>query len=309
MSEQSRREFIIELSMGIGAVCLLSLPAFAEGPCSVNHPIIPPNKNLKGQCPNCGMVRPMWARTWMTFENSEGKFQVCSFHCLAEMALKAGEDPRNVKVALYKDPDTMIPAERVHFVVGSRARGTMTMTSKLAFASKVEADKFAESCSGKVMDFKDTLEIAKIGIQKENKMIVKNRLEKGKIVEPVDNKEKCPVCDMYPARHPKNKCQIQTRDKTVYHFCSTQCLFNFLENSAKYAGKEVQPFFIWVVDFNSGDWIGGKTAYYVVGSVKKGPMGKEAFVFDKMTDAKNFVKTNGGKAIIFSGVTFAKIMA
>jgi nitrous oxide reductase accessory protein NosL len=309
MTEQSRREFILKLSKGIGTFCLLPIPALAEGPCSVNHPIIPPNKNLKGQCTNCGMVRPMWARTWMTFENAEGKFQVCSFHCLAEMALKAGEDPRNVKVALYKDPDTMISAESAHFVVGSRAKGTMAMISKLAFGSKDEATKFAQSCGGKVMGFTDTLEFAKTGVQKENKMIAKNRLKKGKIVEPADNIEKCPVCDMYPARFPKNKCQIQTRDKTIYHFCSTQCLFNFLESSAKYAGKEVQPFLIWVVDFNSGAWIGGKAAYYVVGSGKKGPMGKEAFVFDKMADAKNFVKTNGGKAIIFSGVTFAKIMA
>ena len=308
MSEQSRREFIIELSMGIGAVCLLPLPAFAEGPCEVKHPIMPPNKNLKGQCTNCGMVRPMWARTWKTFENSEGNFHVCSFHCLAEMALKSGEDPRNVMVALYKDPTTLIPAGSAFYVVGSSAKGTMTMTSKLAFGSKDDATKFAQSCGGKVMGFTDTLELAKTGVQKENKMIAKNRLKKGKIVEPADNKEKCLVCGMYPARFPKNKCQIQTRDKMVYHFCSTQCLFNFLENSAKYAGKEVQPFLIWVVDFNSGAWIGGKAAYYVVGSGKKGPMGKEAFVFDKMADAKNFVKTNGGKAIIFGGVTFAKIM-
>ena len=309
MSEQSRREFIAKLSMGVGAVCLLPISALAEGPCAIKHPIMPPNKNLKGQCTNCGMVRPMWARTWMTFENSEGKFHVCSFHCLAEMALKSGEDPRNVKVALYKDPDTMIPAESAHYVVGSSAKGTMTMTSKLAFPSKVEADKFAESCNGKVMGFTATLELAKTGVQKENKMIAKNRLKKGKIVEPTDNKEKCPVCGMYPARYPKNKCQIQTRDKTVYHFCSTQCLFNFLENSAKYAGSEVQPFLIWVVDYNSGAWIGGKAAYYVVGSGKKGPMGKEAFVFDMMADAKSFATSNGGKAIIFSGVTFAKIMA
>ena len=309
MSEQSRREFILTVGKGIGAVCLLTIPAFAEGPCAVEHPIMPPNKNLKGQCTNCGMVRPMWARTWMTFENSEGKFQVCSFHCLAEMALKSGEDPRNVKVALYQDPTTMIPASRAVFVVGSSAKGTMTMTSKLAFGSKDEAAKFADSCSGEVMGFKDTLELAKTGVQKENKMIAKNRLKKGKIVEPADNKDKCTVCGMYPARYPKNKCQIQSRDKTVYHFCSTQCLFKFLENSAKFAGSEVQPFLIWVVDYNSGAWIGGKAAYYVVGSSQNGPMGKEAFVFDKMADAKKFVKMNGGKAIIFSGVTFDKIMA
>ena len=64
-----------------------------------------------------------------------------------------------------------------------------------------------------------------------------------------------------------------------------------------------------MVDYSSGAWIGGKAAYYVVGSNQEGPMGKEAFVFDKMAEAKKFAGKHGGKVIIFSGVTFAKIMA
>ena len=108
MFEQSRREFIISVGTAMGSVSLLPIPVFAEGSCAVKHPIMPPKKDLPGQCTNCGMVRPMWARTWMTFENSVGKFQVCSFHCLAEMALKSGEDPRNVKIALYIDPYTCL---------------------------------------------------------------------------------------------------------------------------------------------------------------------------------------------------------
>ncbi len=309
MSEKSRREFILTLATGMGVVYLMPVTALAAEPCAIQHPIMPPDKDLKGQCINCGMVRPMWARTWITFENSDGKFQVCSFHCLAEMALKSGEEPRNVRVALYKDPHTLVPAGSAFFVVGSRAKGTMTMTSKLAFGARDEASRFADSCGGKVMGFNDTLELAKGSIQKENQTIAKNRLKKGKIVEPVDNTDKCPVCGMYPARFPKNKCQIQTGDKTIYHFCSSHCLFQFLENSAKYAGREVQPFLSWVVDYNSGAWIGAKAAYYVVGSGQKGPMGKEAFVFDKMSEAKKFAGEHGGKVIIFGGVTFAKIMA
>ncbi len=309
MSKQSRREFIIHVGAGIGSVCLLPFPAFAGEPCSVKHPLMPPDKNLKGQCVNCGMVRPMWARTWITFENSDGKFQVCSFHCLAEMSLKAGEDPRNVKVALYLEPQTLIPAGSAFFVVGSSAKGTMTPTSKLTFASRDDAAKLAASCGGKVLPFNDTLELAKSGVQKENMMIAKNRLKKGKIVEPSDNQEKCPVCGMYPARFPRNKCQIQTPKKTIYHFCSTHCLFKFIQNPAEYAGVKVQPFLIWVVDYHSGRWIGAKAAYYVVGSSQTGPMGKEAFAFDKMADAKTFAGKHGGKVIIFGGVTVERIMA
>jgi len=309
MSNQSRREFIFMIAKGIGGVCLLPIPALASGSCDIKHPFMPPNKDFAGQCPNCGMVRPMWARTWKTFETSQGNSQACSFHCLADMALKSGEDQKNVMVALYAEPKTMIPADKAFFVVGSSAKGTMTMKSKIAFASKAEAEKFVQSCGGKVMGYKKTLELAKAGVQKENEMIVKRRLKKGKIVEPVDQQDKCPVCGMYPARYAKHKCQIQTNDKNVYHLCSTNCLFAFLEDSAKFAGKNVQPFLIWVVDFQSGAWISGRTGYYVVGSDQRGPMGKEAIAFDKMAEAKKFAATHGGKVIIFTGVTFDKINA
>ena len=307
MSIQSRREFVLMMAKGIGGICLLPIPTLASDSCDIKHPLMPPNKDFAGQCPNCGMVRPMWARTWRTFEISEGNTEACSFHCLADMALKSGEDPQNVKVALYMEPNTMVAADKAYFVVGSSAKGTMAMKSKIAFASKAEADKFTQSCGGKVMGYKDTLDLAKAAVQKENEMIVKNRVKKGKIVEPVDQQDKCPVCGMYPARYAKHKCQIQSNDKSVYHFCSTQCLSVFLENSAKYAGKNVQPFLIWVVDFQNGAWISGRTGYYVVGSDQMGPMGKEAIAFDKMADAKKFAATHGGKVIIFSGVTFDKI--
>jgi copper chaperone NosL len=309
MSEQSRREFMATMSKGIGAACLLPIPAWAEGPCEVKHPIMPPNKDLSGQCPNCGMVRPMWARTWRTFENSTGRSQACSFHCMADMALKSGEEPQNVEVALYMNPTASVSARSAYFVVGSKAAGTMTMTSKLAFGAKSEADAFAKACGGKVMGFKDTLEMAKTGVQKENQMIVKRRLKKGKIVEPTDNKDKCPVCGMYPARHAKHKCQIQTKNRTVYHFCSTQCLFAFLNDTARFVGSKVEPFLFWVKDYQKGAWISGRSAYYVVGSSAQGPMGKEAIVFDKLADAKQFASQHGGKAVIFTGVTVDKIMA
>jgi nitrous oxide reductase accessory protein NosL len=251
----------------------------------------------------------MWARTWKTFENSEGKSEACSFHCLADVALKSGEDPKNVQVALYTEPQKMIPAEKAVYVVGSKAPGTMTMKSKIAFATQTEAEKFAKECGGSITGYAEALQVAKEGINKENQMIVQRRLKKGKIVEPVDNKDRCPVCGMYPARYPKNKCQIQTKGKDVFQFCSTQCLFAFLADSAKYAGTSVQPFLMWVIDYEKGAWISGRTAYYVVGSTQSGPMGKEAFAFDKSTDAEKFSQKYNGKTVIFQGVTIDKIKA
>jgi len=212
-------------------------------------------------------------------------------------------------VALYKTPEKMISADQAYFVIGSKAKGTMTMVSKPAFKSEDEARSFSEACGGKVVRFPEALKIAKTSIDKENQKIAKNRKRKGKIVEPVANQDRCPVCGMYPAKYPKNKCQIQTRDKTVYHFCSTQCMFEFLKNTKRYANKDVQPFLIWVIDYDGGQWIYGKSAYYVVGSTVQGPMGKEAFPFSNLSSGSAFAKTNSGKILRFYDVTIDKILA
>jgi copper chaperone NosL len=307
MSNYTRREILLTAFAGSIYAAFSPISALAADPCSVEHPFVPPRKDYSGQCPNCAMIRSMWARTWFTFENSEGKSQACSLHCLAEMAIKSGEDPENVRVALYLNPNKMISAEQASFVVGSKAKGTMTMKSKIALSSKNEAEKFCGSCGGEVVGFREALTMAKAGIAKENPMLLEKRLKKGVIVEPVDNKDRCPVCGMYPARYPRHKCQMITRGEEKYHFCSTQCLFEFLGHTRKYAHKDVAPFRIWVIDFPAGVWISGKTAYYVVGSGKQGPMGYEAIAFDKKKAAGDFARKEGGKVLTFSQVTIDAI--
>jgi nitrous oxide reductase accessory protein NosL len=307
MSDYTRREILLAAAAGTLYAAFSPVSVLASDSCLVNHPLMPPRMDFPGQCPNCGMGRPMWARTWFTFENSEGKSQACSFHCLGDVALKSGEDPKNVKVALYLHPEKTVPAEQAFFVVGSQAKGTMTMKSKIALASKDEALKFAESCGGEVVDFRQALTLAKAAIAKENPMLMKKRLKKGVIIEPVDNQDHCVVCNMYPARYPRHKCQMITKEKQVHHFCSTQCLFECLGHPQKYIKKEVVPFRIWVVDFPSGAWISGKTAYYVAGSRQHGPMGLEAIVFDNKKAAGDFARKEGGKLLTFGQVTIDAI--
>ncbi len=307
MSDCTRREILLAAIAGSIYAAFSPLSVLASDSCLVDHPLMPPRKDFSGQCPNCGMVRSMWARTWFEFENSEGKSQACSFHCLADRAVKSDEDPQNVKVALYLDPQKMIPAEQAFFVVGSKAMGTMTMKSKIALSSKDEAEKFRRSCGGKVVGFRQALTTAKAGIAKENPMLREKRLKKGVIVEPVDNKSHCSVCNMYPARYPRHKCQIITQAKETYHFCSTQCLFEFLSHPRKYIQKDVVPLRIWAIDFPAGVWISAKTAYYVVGSGNLGPMGPEAIVFDHKRAAGDYARTEGGKVLTFNQVTIDAI--
>ena len=299
---RNRREFIKSTLFAAGAAALWPLPLHAAPTCNLPHPLNPPDPRFQGQCPNCGMVRAMWARTWVAFENAEGKSEACSLHCLADVARKSGEDPRRVQVAIYDRPQGMNPAETVFFVVGSSARGTMTRQSKIAFANQKAASGFIRFCGGRVKSFEEAFTLARQSVVQENKMIAVNRLQKKKIVEPIDNQDRCPVCDMYPARYPRHKCQIHSQGQPVYHFCSTQCLFNFLNDSAKYAGRQVAPFLIWVVDYETQDWVSARTSYYVVGSAKLGPMGGEALAFDQQARAEAFVRRNGGSVMLFGEV-------
>ena len=307
MKSLNRRNFV--KSLAAAPIGLALLPNDVKGmDCKVQHPMMPPNNQYEGQCPVCGMVRSMWARTWITFDEVKDVSQVCSFHCLADWIQKSGQEPTNVMLTIYHQPDTSIPASDAIIVIGSTAAGTMSPVSKIVFTNKSKAEDFAKSCSGELIDYTKALETAKANVAKENKMINGRRLQKGKIVEPTEN-DNCPVCGMYPNRYPYGKCQIKSKDGQTIHFCSTQCLFAFLGKQEVYVDKTIDPLLIWVVDRNSGMWISGRTAFYVIGSKKVfGPMGYEALPFTSVKEAEEFSSTNGGDTSIFSEVTIQNVV-
>ena len=307
MKSLNRRNFVKYLAAA--PIGLALLPNGVEGmDCKVQHPFMPPNEKHNGQCPVCGMVRSMWARTWITFDEVKNVSHVCSFHCLADWIIKSGQEPTNVMLTIYHQPNMAIPASDAVIVIGSTAAGTMSTVSKIVFADKPKAEIFAQNCSGDIVDYTKALETAKASVAKENTMINARRLKKGKIVEPKED-DSCPVCCMYPKRYPYGKCQIKTKDGQTTHFCSTQCLFAFLGKQEMYVDKTINPLLIWVVDRNSGMWISGRTAFYVIGSKKVyGPMGYEALPFNSLKEAEEFTSTNGGGASIFSEVTIQKVV-
>jgi nitrous oxide reductase accessory protein NosL len=269
---------------------------------------MPPSNQYQGQCPVCGMVRPMWARTWITFNPVKNVSQVCSFHCLADWIIKSGQEPTNVMLSIYHQPERAILASDAFIVLGSTAAGTMSPVSKIVFADKSKAEGFAQNCGGEIIDYTRALQIAKASVAKENKMINARRLKKGKIVEPNES-DSCLVCGMYPIRYPYGKCQIISKDGQTIHFCSTQCLFAFLGKQKLYMDTAINPFLIWVVDRNSGMWISGRTAFYVIGSKKVfGPMGYEALPFNSLKEAEDFAAENGGAAVTFGDVTIYKVV-
>ena len=302
MDRLNRRQFIGNLTWLTVTSLAWPMTAWPDACGGVDHPLAPPDSALYGRCPNCGMTQSMWARTWKTFRLADQAGEACSFHCLAEMALKADRPLQDVRTALFLQPRGMVPAEAVWYVVGSSAKGTMTGISKAAFLSRFEALDFAGRCGGEVMDYAATYRLAQSTLAKENAMIDKKRLAGKKIVPPVDSKDECAVCRMYPSRYPRYRSQVSDPTGHVDHFCSTHCLFVWLGDTRHDALAERSPAMIWVTDFVSGRWVSGRTAYYVVGSRSLGPMGAEAIAFDRQSQAREFSHSNGGQVLGFHQV-------
>ena len=302
MTKIAGKKILAALVLG---VVLLMLPPFisnASDKYEVDHPLMPPAKEFSGQCSVCGMMRSMWARTWITFDETDGISEVCSFHCLAELSLKSGVLPGGIKLAAYHDPKTMLDCHEAIIVLGSSAKGTMSPESKIVFADIQDAEAFISLHGGKTALFQRALDIAITGVAGENDVLFTKRIKNGKIIEPSAD-DRCLVCEMFPSRYPKHKCQIQTKDKRIYHFCSTRCLFTFLKNPAQYGRPGFDPLLIWVTDFSSGKWTGGRCAYYVSGAKDVyGPMGVEAFPFNNKNEAMSFIDTHGGKLLLFKEV-------
>ncbi|MCF8056612.1 MAG: nitrous oxide reductase accessory protein NosL [Desulfocapsa sp.] len=281
--------------------------AWAGASHGIEHPMMNPDHYTdKGRCPNCGMNLNMWARTRHEFKNSEGEFATCSIRCLADMSANTGEEPAEVKAALYLEPEKMIAAEQASYLIGSAAAGTMTMKSKIAFASKEAAEKFAAGHGGQVVDFKGALAVATNELSMSRPKIEAKRKKKGKIADP-SHEDRCQVCGMYPARFPAHRCQLTTMGGNRYHFCSSKCLTSYQANPEQYVKKTAKTESIWVTVFPDGGYEYAMGLYYLVGSSIMGPMGKEALPFRSKADAAKSAAENGGKVVRFKELTPALV--
>ncbi|MDD2451049.1 MAG: nitrous oxide reductase accessory protein NosL [Sulfurovum sp.] len=129
--------------------------------------------DAKGFCPNCGMNLPMYYKTNHA-ATIDGKVkQYCSIHCLAE-DIERGLKPTEIKVV---DVNSLkfIDAKKAYYVVGSSQRGTMSMTSKYAFAQKAEAEAFVSLYGGEVTDFDGALQKALQDFQNDVNMVEQKR--------------------------------------------------------------------------------------------------------------------------------------
>ena len=270
---------------------------------AVEHPMKTPKMFSKVKhCSNCDMMINMWARTRHSCKHAEGDFTSCSIRCVADKEKNSGKPATDVQVALYMNPDKMIPADKAAYVIGSSAKGTMTMRSKIAFESKEKAEQFAAAHGGAVTDYAGALKAAAVELPKSAVMIDKKRKRTGKIKEVTADTE-CVVCNMKVAKYPQHDCQILRKDNSSIHFCSTQCLINYNADPGQYVKKPVASKMTWTKIYPNGGYESAIGLYYVVGSKLLGPMGREAIPFRSKKAAETLVSKQGGKIVRFNELT------
>lgn len=117
---------------------------------------------------------------------------------------------------------------------------------------------------------------------------------------PVPDDARCPVCGMYPARHPRWAAQVIYGDGAAHFFDSPLSLFIFLDDVDRHApGRRREDVAAaYVTDITSGRWTDAASAWYVHGSDVAGPMREGNLPpFTTLEAAQDFAAERGGNVL------------
>ncbi|UTV29446.1 nitrous oxide reductase accessory protein NosL [Photobacterium atrarenae] len=124
----------------------------------------------------------------------------------------------------------------------------------------------------------------------------------------IEQADECHLCGMIISRFPGPKGESYSKStESVSKFCSTRDLFSYIlqpENQ-----RQVKE--IYVHDMSKTPWqkpedeyfIDAREAWYVIGSEKKGAMGKTLASFARQEDANSFMAEFGGKVYQFDEIS------
>jgi copper chaperone NosL len=124
----------------------------------------------------------------------------------------------------------------------------------------------------------------------------------------IESADECHLCGMIISKFPGPKGELyQKNSDDIAKFCSTRDMFSYLlqpENK-----RQVEQVF--VHDMSKTPWhktddqyfIDARTAWFVIGSSKKGAMGKTLASFSQQDDAIAFSKEFGGEVYPFDEIS------
>ncbi|MFT7005073.1 MAG: copper chaperone NosL [Sulfurimonas sp.] len=167
-------------------ILLLSILIFSTLTLNANNfskvatvePVLVQNAQEKYWCPVCGMNLKMFYKTSYTAKLlNKTQRQYCSMRCLVADMKEYGIDLNSIQV-VDASTQKIIDAKSAFYVLGSKVNGTMSQTSKLAFASEDEAVKFVKNYRGKIVSFDEALNSAKESLSSDDDMAQKNKSKK-----------------------------------------------------------------------------------------------------------------------------------
>jgi len=110
--------------------------------------------------------------------------------------------------------------------------------------------------------------------------------------------DRCPVCAMFPARHPEAAAAMTLKNGETFYFCGNGCLLRAWLRPTVYLGKPRDAIDRLVVqDYFSGRPIDGRGATWIAGSDVVGPMGPAIVALGNADQVIVFKKRHGGKTI------------
>ena len=137
------------------------------------------------KCPYCGMDRKQWNHSRHLVQYDDDLVDgTCSIHCLAvSLSLNLDRGPKAIYAADFgstQEIKPLIEVDRASYLIGSRLKATMSMKSKMAFASKAAAEVAQSQQGGQLGSFDDALRETYLGMYSDTMMVRKNRAERRK---------------------------------------------------------------------------------------------------------------------------------
>jgi nitrous oxide reductase accessory protein NosL len=135
------------------------------------------------RCPYCGMDRTQWHHSrhlvWYDDDLVDG---TCSVHCLTlSLMLNLDRGPKAIYAADFGSAEAIKPLTAVDdatYLIGSDLKGTMTATTKMAFASGEQARAAMAEHGGTLGSFDEALRQTHLDMAADTVMIRRRRAER-----------------------------------------------------------------------------------------------------------------------------------
>jgi nitrous oxide reductase accessory protein NosL len=156
----------------------LNLNAKSFSKVASKEPLLVQKGHEKHWCPVCGMNLKMFYKTNHTSQLlNKTQRQYCSMRCLVMDKEEYGIESSSIQV-IDASSEKLIDASSAYYVLGSKVKGTMSKTSKFAFAQESDAKIFAKKYKGKVVSFEVAMKSAKETLVSDTESIKKKKVKK-----------------------------------------------------------------------------------------------------------------------------------